>query len=601
MTEFEKVVRSVPRRSAAVWQVAVVRMPFWVRGEGGEPYRPEAAVCVNVNEQLVETSQPGLEDVLPPVELVRNALVRAVRAWGHVPGTLAVADPALVAGLRKALAGKGVEVEVEPAVELMDTVFTFMAESLSEEGDLPDLLSGEGVTVEGFTAFARAARRFFEAEPWRFLSNEDLVRVEAPKMEAGLRDVVLMGEGGMQFGLMFFNHPRQFEALCRGEEAARLEMIEEGVWSVSFEQPEDVLPDDLEDWKRHRFPRTGDGRLPIPARLGRSLRRPDAHILAFFEGLLSALAESTEEEVDSGRWEKEVETARGPLRFRLALPGLLDRIEKTGPVPDPGDDPGELAADLLVEAEGARGRERVYLARRALEICPEMAAAYELLGDLAPDAKTALDLYTQGLAVAEREIDPEVFEEEPDWFLDRPEVQQYLSLRAAIAGTLSLLGRPEEAAEHYEALLRIDPEDEQDLRYSLLDLLLEELKDYERAEQLLCRFEDDPDVGWPYAWALVGFLREGEDSPETQRRLREALERNRHVPDFLLQWRPLPELSPGSFEPGSVDEAVFYAGSAEDLWASAPGALDWLTFWVPSFLDPEPARGGRKRPKARRR
>lgn len=602
MTEFEKVVRSVPRRSATVWQVAVVRMPFWVRGEDGEPYRPEAAVCVHVNEQLVETSEPGMADVLPAAELVRAALVRAVRAWGHVPGTLAVADPALVAGLRKALAGKGVEVEVEPAVEMMDTVFTLMAESLSEEErELPGLLSGEGVTVKGFMAFARAARRFFEAEPWRFLSNEDLLRVEAPKMEAGLRDVVLMGEGGMQFGLMFFNRPRQFEALCRGEETARLEMIEEGVWSVSFEEPEDVLPADLEDWKRHRFPRTEEGFLAIPARLGRSLGRPDARILAFFEGLLSALSESTEEEIDSGRWEKEVETARGPLRFRLALPGLLARVGQAEPVLEPGDDPGELAADLLVEAEEARGREQIYLARRALEICPEMAGAYELLGDLAPDAERALDLYTRGLAFAERELDPEVFEEEDGSYLDLPEVQQYLSLRAAIAEILPRLGRSKEAAEHCEDLLRLDPEDERNLRYRLLDLLLEDLKDYEHAEQLLGRFEDDPDVGWPYAWALVGFLREGEDSPETQRRLREALERNRYVPDFLLGWRPLPELPPRSFEPGSPEEAALYAGSAEELWEHAPEALGWLNFWAPSLLEPEPARPGRKRPKARRR
>lgn len=600
MTEFEKVVRSVPRRPAAVWQVAVVRLPFWLRGEDGETFRPEAALCIDGKEDLVEATEPELEGAVAAAELVRTVLVRAIRSWGHVPDTLAIADPALAAGLRKELTGTGVSVAVEPELKALEGVLALMAESFVQGMTLPDVLSGEGVTLEGVAAFARAAQRFQEAAPWRFLSNEDLVRVEAPKMKAGLRDVVVMGEGGMQQGLMFFQSPGQFEAVERGEAEIRMAMIGEGVWAVSFEDPEEALPADLEIWERHDLPTAG-GLLPVAARLGRSPERPDARLLAFFEGLLAALAETTEEEIDSGRWEKKVETARGPLRFRLALPGLLERIEEAEAVGEPGEDSGELAADLLVEAEEARGRERIYLARRALEICPEMPGAYELLGDLAPDAETALALYTRGLALAERELDPEVFEDEDGSSLDLPEVELYLSLRAAVATTLPRLGRFEEAAEHYGELLRLDPEDERNLRYPLLDLLLQDLKDYEQAEQLLCRFEDDPDVGWPYAWALVGFLREGEDSPETQRRLREALKRNRYVPDFLLGWRSMPDLPPLSFEPGSADEAALYAGSAEELWDSAPEALDWLNFWVPSLREPEPARAGKKRSKTRRR
>lgn len=370
---------------------------------------------------------------------------------------------------------------------------------------------------------------------------------------------------------------------------------------MSFEDPEGVPPADLDVWERNGFPTAGDGLLPMAARLGRVLERPDARILAFFEGLLSALAETTEEEIDSGRWEKKVETARGPLCVRLALPRLLERIERAGPLPEPEEDSRELAADLLVEAEEAPGRQRIFLARRVLEICPEMPGAYEILGDLAPDAERALDLYTRGLALAERELAPEVFEEPPGSFADLPEMRQYLSLRVSIAETLETLSRPEEATEHYEELLRLDPEDEKGVRYPLLDLLLEVLKRYEQAEQLLSRFENDPDVGWSYAWALVGFLREGEDSPETQRRLQEALRRNRYVPDYLLGWRSLPEEPLLSFEPGSEDEAALYAGGAMDLWEHAPEALGWLSFWVPSLRKPEPDRAGRKRSKTRRR
>lgn len=575
MTEFEKVVRSVPRRPATVWQVAVVRLPVWVRGEDEEVFRPEAALCIDVKEDLVEGTEPEPAGAVAAAKLVRMVLVRAVRSWGYVPDTLAIADPALSAGLRKELAGTGVSVAVEPELEALERVLTVMAEAFAEGRVLPGILSGEGVTVEGVAAFARAARRFQEAAPWRFLSNEDLIRVEAPEMEAGLRDVVVMGEGGMQHGLMFFSSPGQFEAVERGEPGVRAEMIEEGVWSVNLENPEEAVPADLDVWERHDLPMAGD-LLPVPARLGRSLERPDARILAFFEGLLSALAESTEEEIDSGRWEKEVETARGPLRFRLALPDLLEGGE---PLLSSGKDPQERAAGLLFEAqEEARGRRRILLARRALEICPEFAEAYEFLGDLASDAESALDLYTRGLALAERELGPEVFEERAGSFGNLVETQSYMALRTSIAETLAKLDRPEEAVAHYEEMLRLDPGDSLGLvRYSLLDLLLE-LERYEQAEELLLRYPEDPEIEWPYTRALLAFRREGEDSPETQRLLREALRRNRYVPDFLLERKPLPEDLPIPPRSGNEIEAALYAREAMDLWESTPGALDWLGF-----------------------
>jgi tetratricopeptide (TPR) repeat protein len=592
MTEFEKVVRSVPRRPATVWQVGVVRLPVWVRGEDGEVFRPEAALCIDVKEDLMEATEPEPAGAVAAAELVRRVLVRAVRSWVHVPDTLAIADPALSAGLRKELAGTGVSVAVEPELEALERVLTVMAEAFAEGRALPGILSGEGVTVGGVAAFARAARRFQEAAPWRFLSNEDLVRVEAPEMEAGLRDVVVMGEGGMQHGLMFFSSPGQFEAVERGEPGVREGMIEEGVWSVNLEDPEEALPADLDVWERHDLPTAG-GLLPVPARLGRSLERPDARILAFFEGLLSALAESTEEEIDSGRWEKQVKTARGPLRFRLALPDLLEGGE---PLSTSGKDSQELAADLLCEAQQeARGRRRILLARRALEICPEFAEAYEFLGDLAPDAESALDLYTRGLALAERELGPEVFEEHAGSFGDLFETQGYMGLRTSIAETLAKLNRPEEAVVHYEEMLRLDPGDSLGLvRYSLLDLLLK-LERYEQAEELLLRYPEDTEIEWPYTRALLAFRREGEDSPETQRLLREALRRNRYVSDFLLEMKPLPEDLSIPPRPGNETEAALYAGAAMDLWESTPGALDWLDFWVPRLR--EAPKTGKKRAK----
>ena len=45
----------------------------------------------------------------------------------------------------------------------------------------------KGMTVERMRAFAAAARAFHDAAPWRFLSDEDLIHVEAPSVGAAFR------------------------------------------------------------------------------------------------------------------------------------------------------------------------------------------------------------------------------------------------------------------------------------------------------------------------------------------------------------------------------------------------------------------------------
>ena len=55
----------------------------------------------------------------------------------------------------------------------------------------------------------------------------------------------------------------------------------------------------------------------------RRVRRASPKMLAFFEGLFRALAETTEEQLDPGAWETVVETSQGRLALSLSLPVLL--------------------------------------------------------------------------------------------------------------------------------------------------------------------------------------------------------------------------------------------------------------------------------------
>jgi len=77
------------------------------------------------------------------------------------------------------------------------------------------------VTVARVRAFAEAAARFYDARPWQHLANEDLVVVEAPKAPKAMACVSVLGKGGQEFGLAFFESRRAFERAASGSPSVR--------------------------------------------------------------------------------------------------------------------------------------------------------------------------------------------------------------------------------------------------------------------------------------------------------------------------------------------------------------------------------------------
>ena len=71
------------------------------------------------------------------------------------------------------------------------------------------------------------------------------------------------------------------------------------------------------------------------------------------------------------------------------------------------------------------------------------------------------------------------------------------------------MGRKDEAIEHYQALLRLNPDDTQGVRYVCLIALLAAGRDVE-AGALLARYPDDADTLWCYGAALWAYRQEGD-------------------------------------------------------------------------------------------
>lgn len=262
-----------------------------------------------------------------------------------------------------------------------------------------------------------------------------------------------------------------------------------------------------------------------------------------------------------------------PLPDRRLMEGIMRDL-----IPGLGDGeatPLDDAQDLVYAAmEAEDDHERRALARQALAISPDCADAYVLLAESSTDLHEALSLYEQGMAAGERALGDEGFREYAGHFWGFLETRPYMRAREGLAQCLWASGRKDEAIGHYREMLRLNPNDNQGVRYQLAHALLDADRDDE-LHTLLQQFEGDIRADWTFTRALLAFRREG-DSNEARALLKQAAKHNEHVPAYLTGNRELPLEPPSYISLGGEDEAVVYAGQFLPGWRNTPGALTWL-------------------------
>ncbi len=616
----------LPRNPVEAWQGGLVRLPAWIeKGPEGKPYRPWAAMWVSRRTGLVHLKMEpefGAHDAALALEaLVEFGLNRQLA--GYRPARLEVADEALGTYLVNALGDDRLAFTVSKDLRALKQVLAHYGESVSGAPLPPEALDVPGVTVERMRGFAEAAQRFYLAAPWRYLTDEDLIHVEAPSIERDLRHLTVLGAGGQTFGLGFFENPEDFEAV-QAEQDPEAFMEGRTRWAVWYGPIMDMPFGDVDLWEDNGLPAAGEEAYPVALRFDATGRivRPDPRVLAYLEGLLLALAETSEAEIDQGRWSHQVRTVEGPKTFTLCIPALLEPLHTPskakgrgipdrrvmerilaeigrflersdfqspeeanravqqrfcGPIeelPSTASTPLEKAQDIMYRAFEARGRRRIQLARKALEVSPDCADAYVVLAEQASDLERARDYYAQGVAAGERALGPRTFTEDAGHFWGITETRPYMRARFGLAQSLEALGRAEEALGHYQELLRLNPSDNQGVRYVLLPLLLTAGRNSE-AGALLEQFADDIGATWKYGWALWTFRQEG-DSPLARERLREAVRANRHLPRYLSGQAEWPGPLPDSYSVGSEEEAAICADELGEAWRATPGADRWL-------------------------
>ncbi len=244
-------------------------------------------------------------------------------------------------------------------------------------------------------------------------------------------------------------------------------------------------------------------------------------------------------------------------------------------VAPPAATPLERAQDVVYEGWWAEGKKRGKVAQQGVESCPAWAVAYVLLAEeSAQTMEEAHTLYTKAVAAGERALGPQAFNDLVGAFWGIMETRPYMRARHGLANSLWELGHRDAAIAHYQDMLRLNPGDNQGVRYVLLAKLILMERDSD-ATNLLARHPDDPTADWHYSRALLAF-RSGGDSPQARALLSKALEVNPFVPLYMSGAKQLPSDIPDRIGFGDESEAQVYLVDYGTGWIDSPGAPEWL-------------------------
>jgi tetratricopeptide (TPR) repeat protein len=245
---------------------------------------------------------------------------------------------------------------------------------------------------------------------------------------------------------------------------------------------------------------------------------------------------------------------------------------------------GRRADDAIAEAQQVMynawdqpsSRARISLARKALAVSPLCADAYVLLAEEdAKSADQALEFYRKGVEVGEQALGAKGFREYAGHFWGFLETRPYMRARAGLADALSKLGDVDGAISHYQAMLTLNPNDNQGMRYLLARCLMRK-GNTEALKKLLKQYDVDGSALWVYTKALVAFRENSASVMIGEELVKKAWKANRHVPAVLSGTKKAKPSTSGYVTMGGEDEAAHYVEEWGFDWHTTPGAIEWM-------------------------
>lgn len=619
----KKSIIALPQRDDN-WFLVIRKLKTWITTAEGDAVRPYLAILLDLDRDLVLESD--LSQDIQNQQQLRLILERAMRKPAkflrqtpHRPARIYFEQDDLQQAMHPFLAEIGVDSGQQTSNELLKVLIEELEEKLKEdEQEEPGLLSIPGITIDLVGEFYTAAAAYYEQQPWAYLSGDQPLAFEVlPEQEQGF--VQLMGNSGVEYGFILYWSFEDLQRTLLSTQDISQSMPEEGWITLGFGPAGLLSSADLSAIEAYGWPIANPHAYPLPLILSQDdAKTPDLRSMQAITLLLKNLpefiknltpdlqgdyqalkqtfpptADSQERSISLQYPVDRLRREAFPARFSEDLENL-DDFEYL----DEEDDQVELAPDETLDDWMSRPiaisnpdlvqamsliylawdepeiERSIELARQALQISPDCAEAYTLLGDeLAVNLGQALKYYQQGLEAARRALGEGFFALYKGKFWDFVEARPYLRALSGYSLTLWELGRRSEALQGCQELLTLDHQDHLKIRPVILAVLLE-MDRLTDAYSLALQYPET-DTSWLYTSCLLEFHHSA-DSPEAGASLQAALQANPFVPEYLTGRKRLPSSLPSISHPGDKYEAAEYAALNMPHWRKVPGALEWL-------------------------
>jgi tetratricopeptide (TPR) repeat protein len=532
------------------------------------------------------------------------------------PARIECNDRELAGELSDVLHGSRTTVTFAPEMPEWETLVEELTEHLGSVGPPLASLIDAGCSETQVREFAAAAAAFYQAGLWNYLDDVDLIKIETPRAPRHLKHAVVLGAASQTYGLGFYDDAEIHYDIA----ARRVAATEVSLSSLTFETVADICSADVDVWQELDLPlATGDAFPSFNFFSEEGPRRPTPRELEFATIVLHALAATSEQEIDTGRWSKEVECFGKTKMAGLSIANLLDPPDRqewirrgmmpegrgherhfkmvqdfieqhgeemsldelnaeinarfNGPMDDfehPLETPADRAEALCQQAIDTFGRRRIQLVHLALAEDATHVEANVLLAEWTPCGERRVELFRNAKEMATDQLGS-MMDEQVGHFWGITETRPFMRATHGLADALYEAGQTGEAIVQYQELLRLNPNDNQGVRFQLAPLLLANNRDAEAVE-LLDSYRE-PTALWRHTKSVVEFRRRHR-SAAAKKEIRAAFRANGHLIELLES--SAPPMFSDSYAPGSPEEAAICIQELSEAWDETEGYFEWM-------------------------
>ena len=190
------------------------------------------------------------------------------------------------------------------------------------------------------------------------------------------------------------------------------------------------------------------------------------------------------------------------------------------------------------------------------------------------DGEMTIEDYREYIDDFKKNVGEEFFKENEGNFWAIPETRTFMGCLFEQTLLFWQNNEKDKAIDQLKYLLKLNPRDDQGVRYVLLAYLLE-LDMLEDAQSLMMSYGDDYSTYWSFCELLLD-IKKQEDSAIIEMEFGMCVECNEYVVPYLIGDEKIPSDAVGSYDDGDRNEAIFYVQSAGDAWFNDKNALNTL-------------------------